>query len=139
MDALPDDGAAGREPLEDWAAEQHRQRLDPPPSRLRAGARAVREWARRIGYVRARWPRPLGMRPPIGLAVCAIVHDEARYLAEWVSIHRIQGLERFYLYDNRSTDDWRSALEPEIAAGIVEVRDWPFVPGQAFSAADCLE
>jgi Glycosyltransferase family 92 len=98
----------------------------------------VREWARRIGYLRARWPRPLGTRPPIGLAVCAIFRDEARYLAEWVSFHRIQGVERFYLYDNRSTDDWRSVLEPEIAAGIVEVQDWPFVPGQAFSATDCL-
>jgi hypothetical protein len=95
-------------------------------------------WARRIRYIRARWPRPLGTRPPIGLAVCAIFRDEARYLAEWVSFHRIQGVEQFYLYDNRSTDDWRSELQPEIEAGIVEVQQWPFAPGQLSAYEDCL-
>jgi len=70
--------------------------------------------------------------------VCAIFRDEAPYLAEWVSFHRIQGVERFYLYDNRSSDAWRSEIEPEIAAGIVEVRGWPFVPGQLAAYEDCL-
>jgi Glycosyltransferase family 92 len=107
-------------------------------ARFRAGARKLRDWARRIGYIRARWPRPLGTRPPIGLAVCAIFRDQARYLAEWVNFHRIQGVERFYLYDNRSTDDWRSELQPEIEAGIVEVQHWPFVPGQLSAYEDCL-
>ena len=101
-------------------------------------ARAVREAYRRIGYLRARWPSPFGTRPPIGLAVCAIFRDEARYLAEWVTFHRLQGVERFYLYDNLSTDDWRSELGREIAAGIVEVRHWPDVPGQASAYEDCL-
>jgi len=103
------------------------------------GARSVRNWGRRLGYVRERWPRPLGTRPPIGLAVCAIFKDEARYLAEWVSFHRIQGVERFYLYDNRSGDDWRSALEPEIEAGIVEVQRWAFAYGQVGAYEHCLE
>src|SRR5262249_4424977 len=83
------------------------------PARVRALARPPRDWGRRIGYLRARWPRPLGTRPPIGLAVCAIFRDEARYLAEWVSFHRVQRVERFYLYDNRSADEWRSELAPE--------------------------
>jgi Glycosyltransferase family 92 len=112
--------------------------MDPPPGRVRAGARKARDWYRRIGYLRARWPRPFGTRPPIGVAICAIFRDEARYLAEWVSFHRVQGVERFYLYDNRSSDDWRSELEPEIATGIVEVQDWPFVPGQPRAYVDCL-
>jgi hypothetical protein len=137
MGSLPDDAAARRVSLEIWAAEFQR-RLEPPPGRVRAGARAARDWARRIRCIRARWPRPLGTRPPIGLAVCAIFRDEARYLAEWVSFHRVQGVERFYLYDNRSSDDWRSELEPEIDAGIVEAQRWPFVPGQARAYADCL-
>src|SRR3954447_16807791 len=105
---------------------------------LRAGARKVRDWARRVSYIRARWPRPLGTRPPIGLAVCAIFRDQARYLAEWVSFHRIQGAERFYLYDNRSTDDWQVELRPEIEAGIVEVTHFPFVPAKARAYEDCL-
>jgi hypothetical protein len=113
-------------------------RVDSLPAWVRAGARPIRDLYRRISYLRARWPRPLGTRPPIGVAVCAIFRDEGRYLAEWVSFHRVQGVERFYLYDNRSTDDWRSELEPEITAGIVEVRRWPFVPGQATAYEDCL-
>ena len=70
------------------------RRLDRLPAWVRAGARTPRDWYRRIGYLRARWPRPFGTRPPIGLAVCAIFRDEARYLAEWVSFHRVQGVEQ---------------------------------------------
>jgi hypothetical protein len=53
--------------------------------------------------------------------------------------HRLQGVDRFYLYDNRSSDDWRSELEPEMEAGIVEVQRWPFVPGQLSAYEDCLQ
>ena len=109
------------------------------PGFLPATIRAVREPFRRVGYMRARWPRPLGTRPPVELAVCAIFRDEARYLAEWVTFHRIQGAERFYLYDNLSGDDWRSELAPEIASGIVEVIEWPREPGQLSAFDDCLE
>lgn len=108
------------------------------PASLLRGLRAVRDASRHAGYLRARRPRPLGTRPPVGLAVCAIFRDEARYLAEWVAFHRIQGVERFYLYDNLSSDDWRSELAPEIAAGIVEVTHWPPEPGQMSAYDDCL-
>ena len=81
------------------------------PARVWEAAHAVKVRLLGLGYRRARWPRPLGTRPPIALAVCAIFRDEARYLAEWVSFQRVQGVERFYLYDNRSADDWRSELE----------------------------
>src|SRR4051794_4496882 len=64
------------------------------PGFLQASLRAVRDAHRRVDYLRARWPRPLGTRPPIELAACAIFRDEARYLAEWVAFHRIQGVER---------------------------------------------
>jgi hypothetical protein len=100
--------------------------------------RQARGGYRRLSYLRARWPPPLGSRPPIQLAVCAIFRDEARYLAEWVTFHRLQGVEAFYLYDNRSSDDWRAALAPEIDSGIVTVTDWPDVPGQRGAYEDCL-
>jgi Glycosyltransferase family 92 len=109
------------------------------PSSLLAAPRAVRGAYRRAGYLRARRPRPLGTRPPIDLAVCAIFRDEARYLAEWVTFHRIQGVERFYLYDNLSGDEWRAELAPEIASGVVEVTEWPREPGQLSAFDDCLE
>src|SRR5690349_3747787 len=109
------------------------------PASLLAGARRIRDWGRRARYRRERWAPPLGTRPPIALAVCAVFRDEARYLAEWVTFHRLQGVERFYLYDNRSSDDWRSELEPEIEAGIVEVQHWPFEPAQLGAYQHCLE
>jgi hypothetical protein len=77
-------------------------------------------------------------RPPIGLAVCAIFRNEAPYLAEWAAFHRLVGVERFYLYDNRSTDDWRGALAPELTAGVAEVVEWPHERGQLGAYADCL-
>ena len=78
-------------------------------------------------------------RPPVELAVCAIFRDEARHLAEWVTFHRLVGVERFYLYDNRSADDWRAALAPELAGGVAEVVDWPHDRGQLSAYADCLD
>ncbi|MGH3427460.1 MAG: glycosyltransferase family 92 protein [Mycobacteriales bacterium] len=113
------------------------KRMTPGP--LLASLRSVRDSYRRAGCLRARWPRPLGTRPPVGLAVCAIFRDEARYLAEWVTFHRVQGVERFYLYDNLSSDDWRSELAPEIASGVVEVTEWPHEPGQQRAYDDCIE
>jgi hypothetical protein len=94
---------------------------------------------RQLGYTRARYPRPLGSRPRFYLAVCAIFRNEADYLAEWITFHRLRGVERFWLYDNLSEDNWRSALTPEIDAGIVTVTPWPHQPGQISAYADCLE
>lgn len=109
------------------------------PDPILAGLRAPREAYRRLGYLRASWPRPLGTRPAVGVAVCAIFRNEARYLPEWVTFHRLQGVERFYLYENRSTDDWRTELAPELDGGVVEVTDWPREPGQWSAYNNCLE
>jgi hypothetical protein len=58
-------------------------------------------------------------------AVCAIFKDEAPYLREWVQFHRLQGFERFHLYNNESTDDWMPEVFDLISAGIVTIHDWP--------------
>jgi hypothetical protein len=71
------------------------------------------------------------------LSVCAIFRDEARYLREWVAFHRLVGVDRFYLYDNRSTDDYLEALAPYLADGTVEVRDWRLYPGQLAAYEHC--
>jgi Glycosyltransferase family 92 len=104
-----------------------------------SAARGIVRRYERLTCRRARYRRPFGSRPPINLAVCAIFRDEARYLAEWVTFHRLQGVERFWLYDNLSQDDWRAALAPELASGIVTVTRWPDEPGQLSAYADCLE
>ena len=62
------------------------------------------------------------------LAICAIFINEAPYLREWIEFHRLVGVEKFYLYQNRSEDDWQSILKPYIDEGLVEVTDWPRRP-----------
>jgi len=59
------------------------------------------------------------------LAICAIFRNEAPYLREWIEFHQLVGFERFYLYQNRSDDDWQAVLEPYIERGVVEVTEWP--------------
>jgi hypothetical protein len=51
--------------------------------------------------------------------------DHADYLREWIEFHRLVGVERFFLYDNESSDDHRDVLRPYIDDGIVVLHDWP--------------
>ena len=72
------------------------------------------------------------------LSICAIYRNEAPYLREWVAFHRLMGAERFYLYDNASTDDHEEALRPFMDDGSVSVTSWPQSPGQMAAFEDCL-
>jgi len=65
--------------------------------------------------------------------------NSARYLAEWIEFHLIVGVEHFYLYDNNSTDDCQTVLEPYIRAGIVTLTPWPNVPAFPSSSIHCIE
>jgi Glycosyltransferase family 92 len=73
------------------------------------------------------------------LSVCALFRNEAPYLREWIEFHRIVGVERFFLYENASDDDFLEALAPYVDEGTVVLHDWP-VPGadQAEVFDDCL-
>ena len=64
------------------------------------------------------------------LSVCTLYKDEARYLPEWLEFHRLVGVERFFLYNNNSTDNHMEVLAPYIEEGTVVQRDWPLFPGQ---------
>jgi hypothetical protein len=59
------------------------------------------------------------------LAASTIYRDDAEYLPEWIEFHRLVGVERFFLYDNGSTDDHREVLAAYVKEGIVTVHDWP--------------
>jgi Glycosyltransferase family 92 len=59
------------------------------------------------------------------LGACTIYRNNAGYLAEWIEVHRLFGFERFFLYDNGSTDDHLEVLAPYIEDGSVSVHDWP--------------
>jgi hypothetical protein len=82
--------------------------------------------------------RPRTRPPDHYLAACAIYRDEADHLAEWIEFHRLVGFERFYLYDNLSTDHHLDVLEPYIAKGLVVAHEWPRVPGQISAYDHCL-
>ena len=73
------------------------------------------------------------------LSICAIYRWEGPYLREWVAFHRLMGVERFFLYDNRSDDEHREALDPYLRDGTVELTEWQMFPGQVEAYTDCIE
>jgi hypothetical protein len=64
--------------------------------------------------------------PKYYLSVCAIFRNEARFLPEWIEYHRLHGVEHFYLLNNFSEDDYKTALKPYLDAGVVELYEWPY-------------
>ena len=49
-------------------------------------------------------------KPKVFLSVVAIAKNEAPYIKEWIEYHKLVGVERFYFYDNGSTDNTREVL-----------------------------
>jgi len=77
--------------------------------------------------------------PKYYLAVCAIAKNEGPYLKEWIEWHRSQGVEKFYIYDNESTDCTKEVLAPYIESGLVEYCYWPGQKQQLATYDDCFE
>ena len=77
--------------------------------------------------------------PKYYLTVCAIAKNEGPYFKEWIEWHRKQGVEKFYIYDNESTDCTKEVLEPYIESGLVEYRYWPGQKQQLATYDDCFE
>jgi Glycosyltransferase family 92 len=73
------------------------------------------------------------------LAVCAIFREEAPFLSEWLAFHRAVGVTHFYLYNNESTDNFESVLDPWCKSGLVTLKDWPGKRRQLAAYEDCLE
>jgi len=57
------------------------------------------------------------------LSICAIFQDEAPYLTEWIEYHRLVGVDHFYLYNDRSSDEYLTVLAPYIEEGVVDLID----------------
>ena len=73
------------------------------------------------------------------LAVCAIAKNEGPYFKEWIEWHRKMGVEKFYIYDNESTDCTKEVLEPYIKSGIVQYHYWPGYRMQLAAYDHCIE
>lgn len=77
-------------------------------------------------------------RPDKYLAICAIAKDEGPYFKEWLDWHLGIGVEKFYIYDNGSTDTTREVLQPYIEKGTVEYHPFPGQKRQLAAYDDCL-
>lgn len=77
--------------------------------------------------------------PAHGLSVCAIAKNEGPYFKEWIEWHLSKGVEKFYIYDNESTDGTKAILEPYIKSGVVDYKSWPGYRRQLAAYDDCLE
>ena len=73
------------------------------------------------------------------LSLCVIAKDEGPYFKEWLDWHISQGVEKFYVYDNESSDDTRQILEPYIEQGVVEYTFFPGYRMQLAAYDDCFK
>lgn len=74
------------------------------------------------------------------LSICAIMKNEGPYLLEWLEFHQLVGVERFYLYNNKSTDNTVELISPYVDRGIVVLKKWPLNKGQQIRAyIHCLK
>jgi len=60
------------------------------------------------------------------LSICAIFHNEERFLKDWIDFHLVMGVEHFYLYDNNSEDQYLAVLAPYIESGKVDLIEWDY-------------
>lgn len=61
------------------------------------------------------------------LTFTTIIKNEAPYIEEWIQFHLLVGVEKFYIYDNGSTDNTYEILKKYIDSGIVEYK---YLPGK---------
>lgn len=73
------------------------------------------------------------------LSVACIVKNEELYIREWIEFHILIGVERFYIFDNGSTDNTKNVLIPYIEKGIVLYFDYPGKVAQINAYNDALK
>lgn len=77
--------------------------------------------------------------PTYYLTVQTLVKNEASYFQEWLDYYLALGVEKFYIYDNGSTDNTREILAPYIEKGVVEYTYFPGTKMQLAAYDDCLK
>jgi hypothetical protein len=72
----------------------------------------------------------VGLQPPTaqpdrhGIALAAIVRNEARYAPEWARFHLAAGVRAFFVYDDGSTDGTAEALRAVLPPNALTVIPW---------------
>ncbi|MEM1171057.1 MAG: glycosyltransferase family 92 protein [Cyanobacteria bacterium P01_H01_bin.35] len=74
------------------------------------------------------------VREKATLSICAIMKNEGPYLREWLEFHKLVGVERFYLYNNHSSDNTLDILGPYRENNEVVMQNWPVRNGQQMKA-----
>jgi Glycosyltransferase family 92 len=72
------------------------------------------------------------------IGICLCFKDCAPYLEEWLLFHFVQGVRRFYLYNNDSQDDWLAVAAPWIRRGLVVPVNFPGLGKQQAIYDHCL-
>ena len=72
------------------------------------------------------------------LSAVVIAKNEGPYFKEWLDWHISRGVEKFYVYDNESTDETKEVLSPYVERGIVEYIYFPGHRKQLAAYDDCL-
>ena len=76
---------------------------------------------------------------PFYLSIIAVVKNEAPYIAEWIEYHLLVGVQKFFIYDNESSDNLKKCLEPYIINNIVEYIYFPGIRQQLNSYNDAIK
>ena len=72
------------------------------------------------------------------LSFVAIVKNEGPYLKEWIEYHKMVGVDRFYIYDNESTDNTKEVLSDYIKSGEVVYKYYPGAAQQVPAYTEAL-
>lgn len=62
---------------------------------------------------------------PYQFGLVAIIKNEGPYIVEWIEYHKLMGVDKFYIYDNESTDNIREILKKYIESGEVTYVYYP--------------
>lgn len=68
-------------------------------------------------------PSASSQEPKYRLGIVSFFRDEARFLPEWITYHRLLGVEHFWLLNNNSKDEYAKVLAPYILEGVVDIID----------------
>lgn len=72
------------------------------------------------------------------ISLCIMFKDEAPYLREWIEYHLMVGVDHFYMYDNNSSDGYKSVIESYLDEGLITLIPWPEEHAQVKGYEDCI-
>lgn len=69
----------------------------------------------------------------MSVCIVAIFKNESHILQEWITHYILQGIDKFFLIDNDSNDNYIEILQPYITSGLVEL----FIDKRQSAQNDC--